>query len=122
MVLRMTLQEAMRKGYLKKSGVSKYHNKKTEFRGIVYDSKREARYAQELYLRMKAGEIIKIENQVSFPVVVAGKKICTYIADFRIHYRQGRMEVIDVKGMKTPVYRLKKKLVEALYGIEIIEE
>lgn len=118
----MSLQEAMQKGYLKKSGVSKYHNKKTEFQGIVYDSKREAIYARELFLKFKAGEIIKIENQVSFPVIVAGKKICTYIADFRVHYPQGNIEVIDVKGMKTPVYRIKKKLVEALYSIEIIEK
>lgn len=50
-----------------------------------------------------------------------GKKICKYIADFRVTYADGRIEVVDVKGVRTGVYRLKKKLVEAQYGIIIIE-
>jgi hypothetical protein len=57
------------------------------------------------------------------------QKVCTYVADFRYQERMlkdsennhWRVVVEDVKGVKTPVYRLKKKLVEAQYGIEIRE-
>jgi hypothetical protein len=53
-------------------------------------------------------------------VEVQGKLICTYVADFK-YLENGKEVVEDVKGFKTPVYKLKKKLVEAIYGIEIIE-
>jgi len=68
-----------------------------------------------------AGEIINLELQPKFPIEVNGIKICTYIADFRYKERDGTEVVEDCKGFKTDVYRLKKKLVKAIYGIEILE-
>lgn len=104
---------------------SKYNNKKTEYAGRLYDSKKEAEYAKHLeYLKhaKKLEErVTKIEYQVPYKIY-GGKTVCsTYFADFVVHYGDGRIEIVDVKGMKTPVYRLKKKLVEACYGLKIKE-
>ena len=43
------------------------------------------------------------------------KKVCVYKADFRYKNKQGETVVEDTKGIETPMFRLKKKLVEALY-------
>ena len=100
----------------------KYGAKKTEIDGFVFDSKREANYYAELKLRERAGEIVDLELQPKFECRVNGNLICNYIADFRFVYTgSGFQETVDVKGMKTPVYRLKKKLVEALFNITITE-
>ena len=111
---------------LKSKRVSKYRNVKTEYDGVLYDSKKEAAYARLLDTMRKAthpsDRVYRVERQVPFPVVLNGKKICVYRADFVVTYADGREQVIDVKGMKTAIYRLKKKLVEAQYGFEIHEE
>lgn len=100
---------------------SKYHNKKCLVNGIKFDSLKEAKRYISLYYREKAGEIFKLQLQVSIPVIINKKKLCTYIADFVYYTRQGAMVVEDAKGMKTPVYNLKKKLMFIVNGIEIIE-
>lgn len=86
-----------------------------------FDSKAEARRYDALRLAERAGEITALELQPAFPIAVNGRAICTYRADFRYTDRAGRVVVEDVKGVKTPVYRLKKKLTEAQYGITITE-
>lgn len=99
-------------------GKSKYRNIKTEYNGVMYDSKAEARRAMELDMLEKGGWIHSIERQPKFPIEINGIKVFTYIADFR--YQTMTDEVVeDVKGMKTPMFNLKKKCVEAYYGIEI---
>ena len=100
---------------------SKYRNVKTCVDGIRFDSKREAEYYAMLKLRKYAGEIVSFELQKPFPIIVNGIKICTYKADFVEYDKDGNRTVIDVKGFKTPVYNLKKKLMKAVYGIDIIE-
>ena len=88
--------------------------------GIVFDSKKEAKRYGELKLLEKVGEITNLEIQPKFACVVNGKKICGYVADFRYETQNGEV-IEDVKGIKTRIYSLKKKLVEALFGIEITE-
>lgn len=99
---------------------SKYGAKKTEIDGFVFDSKREAARYSELKMLEQAGEIKNLTLQPKFPCFVNGKLVCTYIADFQYHDVVGR-HVEDAKGFKTDVYKLKKKLVEALYSITIEE-
>jgi hypothetical protein len=101
--------------------MSKYNAVKTEVDGFIFASKAEARRYSELALFEKSGEIFSLELQPKFPLVVNGEKIGTYIADFRYETKTGDIVIEDVKGMKTPVYKLKKKLVHALYGVEIVE-
>lgn len=100
---------------------SKYSNKKTEYNGIIFDSKKEARRAQELDVLKRVGEITSWSPQPVFKIEHEGVKICVYKADFKVEYPDGRIEYEDIKGFKTPVYNLKKKLVKAFYGIDIKE-
>lgn len=101
-------------------GASKYGNKKAERDGMSFDSIAEAERYDELCLLERAGDIHKLETQVSYTLTVKGVKICDYIADFR--YRQGGQVVVeDVKGVRTPVYAIKRKLMLAVHGITIYE-
>ena len=103
---------------------NKYRNIPTERDGITFASKKEATHYQQLKLRQYAGEIGEIDLQPRYPLIVNGMLIGTYIADFRYpELPSGRVCVIDVKSAatRTPVYRLKKKLVHALYNVTIIE-
>lgn len=98
---------------------NKYNAKKTDVDGITFDSKRESRRYLELKMLLQAGHISDLELQIPFPCVVNGKKICSYKADFA-YTQDGERVVEDVKGFVTRDFRLKKKLVEALYGIEVV--
>lgn len=100
---------------------NKYKAVRTEVDGITFDSKREATRYMELMLLQRAGEIERLELQPKYDCIVNGRKICTYRADFRYFTKENSV-VEDVKGMKTAVYRLKKKLVEALYPGVTIQE
>lgn len=106
---------------LKKKKPSKYRNEKTEADGIWFDSKREANRYKDLVLLQEAGEINSLHLQVAFPVTIGPHKICNYIADFYYQDASGKFVIEDSKGMRTPVYKLKKRLVEAIYGIKILE-
>lgn len=103
----------------------KYGAQRTEVDGHVFASKKEATRYSELKLRKDAGEITNLTLQPKFSLHgIKGEKVATYIADFS--YFEGDMDryvVEDVKSKATmtPVYRLKKKLFEAEYGIKIVE-
>lgn len=96
----------------------KYHNVKTVIDGITFDSKREAFYYMYYRNLEQDGKIQGLLRQVPFHIVINGKNICKYLADFTYNDEFG-YHVIDVKGVLTPIFKLKKKLVEALYNIEI---
>lgn len=100
---------------------SKYYAVSTVIDGIRFASKREARRYRQLELLQKAGEISGLCLQPRFPISVNGEHVCEYRADFSYKDKSGEVVVEDVKGVKTPVYRLKKRLVRALYGVEIKE-
>jgi len=105
--------------YLNK-GANKYRAIKTDYNGVLYDSKAEAKRAMELHGLEQAGIIGPVERQHKFPIVINGVKVFTYICDFMYKdSASGEVIVEDVKGMRTPMFNLKKKCVEAQYGIEI---
>lgn len=98
----------------------KYGNIPVECDGHHFDSKREARVYGELRLLLRAGQISGLEVHPPFPLVVDGVKVATYVADFA-YFVDGKRVVVDVKSQptKTPLYRLKIKLLKALYpGID----
>lgn len=99
----------------------KYRNEREQVDGIWFDSRKEARHYRALLTLQRAGIIDRIEIQPAYPLTVNGEKVATYRADFRLTFPDGRVEVQDVKGVRTPVYRLKKRLMKAIYNIEIIE-
>ena len=100
--------------------MSKYHALKTEVDNIKFASRREAARYSQLKLLEASGAISNLELQPKFPIVVNGVKICTYIADFQ-YVETGAKVIEDSKGFRTPVYRLKKKLMQAVYDIDILE-
>lgn len=106
-------------------GGSKYNNVKTIYKGREYHSKKEADYAMQLDQLMnaknKADRVKSWTPQVSYHLVVNKKKICTYILDFLVVYADGRTEHIDVKGVITKEYSIKKKLMLAVHNIAIKE-
>src|SRR5437762_3959296 len=108
----------MKKTRGKAKGLSKYHNRKTLYLGIKFDSQKEASRYQELLLLERARLISEIELQPRYNLVVNEQKIGFYKADFRYRVTEtGAVVVEDVKSpaTRTQVYRLKKKLVKALY-------
>lgn len=85
--------------------------------GIVFDSKAEARHYRELKLKQTAGAVHYFLTQV--PIRLPGN--VRYVVDFLVFYPDGTHVYEDVKGHRTDVYRVKKRLVEALYPIRIVE-
>lgn len=105
---------------------AKYGNKKTEVDGITFDSKAEARRYGQLKLLERAGAIQGLTLQPVFvlipSVTVQGRKrpAIKYKADFQ--YIEGEKRVVeDVKGVRTPVYNLKRHLMKYVHGIDIKE-
>jgi hypothetical protein len=98
---------------------NKFNAKKTEVDGITFDSREEARRFTVLKESERCGEIHELTLQPSW-VLQTGFRFCgkavrpiTYKADFM--YRDGDTMVIeDVKGHRTPAYRIKAKLLKRL--------
>lgn len=101
--------------WYQKSMGNKYGAKKTVYNNLKYDSKMEATYAQDLDLRLYSGELKDIQRQVRISLDVNGYHICNYIVDFVLTYADDSVELVEVKGFATEVYRLKRKLLEATY-------
>ena len=107
--------------------MSKYHNKKVCYNGIAFDSHKEAQRYSELLLLFRAGVITDLRLQVPFELIPAqrinGKiveKSCKYIADF-VYTENGNIVVEDTKGFRTKEYKIKKKLLLYVHGIQIKE-
>lgn len=109
--------------------MTKYKAIKTTIDGITFDSKKEARRYQELKLMEKAGVIDHLHLQPKFEILPKHKDIegntvraVVYKADFHYFDLEQRIWIVeDVKGFKTPLYKLKKKLVEHKHKIKIVE-
>lgn len=100
--------------------INKYHNKKIFYEGIKFDSKKEALRYKELRLLERTHEIAGLTLQPRYELVpkyIDNKgnhiRAITYIADFTYYDNKLNKQIIeDVKGMKTDVYKIKKKLLE----------
>ena len=107
--------------------MTKYNARATTIDGIRFASKAESVRYTELKLLQEAGEIEALELQPRFEIWssynhATGKtERITYVADFK-YFRDGQYTVEDVKGVLTPVYRMKKKMFLAGYPhIKFIE-
>lgn len=111
-------------GMFRSPGRSKYGNKRTEVDGIAFDSKAEARRWGELKMLVAAGEIGSLERQAKYVLIPKqdGERECAYVADFTYwKITPGCRIVEDVKGYRTEVYRLKRKLMLYVFGIRVVE-
>lgn len=107
---------------------SKYGAQPIVIDGICFASRHEARVYEAHVLELRAGVIRDLRWQVRYPLVVANletgelTEVAVYVADFVfVEVATGATVVEDAKGVVTPVYALKKRLMEALYGIRIRE-
>ena len=104
---------------------NKYHAQKAG----GYASRKEYRRACELRIMQRAGIISGLREQVPYELIPAqrdanGKlleRACTYVADFVYTDEHGNTVVEDTKGVRTDVYRIKRKLMLQRYGIIISE-
>ena len=101
---------------------NKYKNKKVTVNGKVFDSKKEAKRYCELIKLEQAGLIKDLETQKKFLLLDTFKKNGTtykqirYYADFVYFDIYSKKTIVeDVKGIKTQVYKIKRKLFEYKY-------
>lgn len=122
----------------------KYNNRKIIVDGIKFDSKKEAARYKELKTLERAGIIQNLQRQVKYVLIPAqyepsgeiytkgkekgkpkkGKLLereCAYYADFVYSTKGGELVVEDTKGMRTPDYIIKRKLMLYVHGIRIVE-
>lgn len=88
--------------------------KKTTVDGLKYDSKFEAAYARDLGLMLRAGKIDGFESHERISLDVNGFHVSDYYIDFVVHHLDGTTEYVETKGMKTAVWVLKWKILEAM--------
>ena len=105
----------------------KYRNKPCVIDGIRFDSKKEAARYSELKLLEKAGDIQHLTLQPKFGFAVDGEILkyksgrpVIYKADFS-YWQDGKEVVEDVKGVRTPAYRLKWAMMKLINKIEVKE-
>jgi hypothetical protein len=114
---REAIGNVMRLVHTQRKKANKYNARKTTVCGHTFDSKREAEIYLDLLSRKQAGEIVRIGFQPSYTLLAGFKdntgknqKPITYTADFFVTYADGHSEVIEVKGMRTRDYLLRKKM------------
>jgi hypothetical protein len=95
----------------------KFKAKPTETDGIKFSSKKEAKRYNNLKMLKNIGEVLFFLRQVPFHLPGGVKYVC----DFLIFWANGQVTIEDVKGFKTESYKAKKKMVEAIYPITILE-
>ncbi len=118
--------------------MSKFNAKKTIYGGQSFDSKKEAHRWAELQLLQRGGAIRNLRRQVPFELIPPQREPDTtvprggvnpgrviehpvrYVADF-VYERDGKTVVEDTKGVKTPEYIIKRKLMLFVHGIRILE-
>lgn len=101
--------------------MSKYNAKKVVVDGITFDSKDEALFYEYLKEQKKEGNVLSFMLQPTYTLIPSfqkkGKKYreATYTPDFKVHYKDGGVLVIDVKGFSTQQGELRRKLFEWRY-------
>lgn len=99
---------------MKLFGKPKFRNTKLEHDGVLYDSKLEIRYVQQLEQRLLSGERFTWERQRTLALQVEGRLVTRYRMDFVLHHGGGRIELVETKGFPTPEWKLKWRLLDIL--------
>jgi hypothetical protein len=104
---------------------NKYGARKVMVDGITFDSVAEGKYYLQLKWLKQAKQIKDFKLQPRFLLLESYKKNgktvrkTEYVADFEIHNLDGTIEIVDVKGVETPIFKLKKKMFEARYDYSL---
>lgn len=108
---------------------NKFNARKITCSDGTFDSVKEYKFYLQLKAQMKSADpdfrVMSIERQVRYDIAVAGQKIGFYKLDYLVTYANGNKRYFDVKGCRTgcayQLFKLKKKIVQAIYEIEIEE-
>jgi hypothetical protein len=95
----------------------KFHNIPTEVGNAKFSSKKEAAHWNDLLLAKRSGELLFALRQVPFHHSSGVR----YVVDFLEFWADGTVRVVDVKGIRTPMYKVKKKMIESEFPIKIEE-
>ena len=91
--------------------------------GLKFDSRWEAERWGQLKAMERAGVVTQLERQIKYELSINDVKICDYVADFRdlLEEENGLSKLVieDAKGILTPEFKLKKKMMKAIHGIDI---
>lgn len=93
----------------------KFHARPTELDGVKFPSKLEAKLYAQLVARRAEGSVLFFLRQVPFHLPGG----VVYRSDFQVFWADGSCEFLDAKGVETEAFRVKLRLVEALYPVEI---
>lgn len=99
---------------------NKYGAKRCKYKGYTYDSRAEANYAMELDARLQAGEFKTWERQFRVEMWAhdshGDRRLkLSHKVDFRIHHHDGTFELVEVKGLETADYRMRRRWLEELW-------
>lgn len=112
----MVISEADLKSIrVKKAQRHKFGAVSCEIDGKKFPSRLERRYYEQLLIRKKAGDVVFFLRQVAFEIGGGVK----YVTDFMVFLSDGSVEFIDTKGRDTPLSLSKRKILEAMYPVEI---
>lgn len=95
----------------------KFRNIPTAVGNAKFSSKKEAKHWEELLLARSSGALLFALRQVPFHHSSGVR----YVVDFVEFWKDGDVKFVDVKGLKTPMYKVKKKMIEAEFPITITE-
>jgi hypothetical protein len=104
---------------------TKYKSKTVEIDGHVFQSKIEANYYEHLKWLLEHKEIKSFSLQPRYLLLDKFRKNgktyrkMEYIADFEVHHLDGSIEVVDVKGVETEAFKIKRKLFEHKYPYKL---
>ena len=85
------------------------------YRKVLYHSKKEAEHAMELDSLLLKKKILGWHGQVDLDLVVNGVHVCKAVVDFVVIHLDGKEEYVEVKGFATALWKLKRKLINAVY-------
>jgi hypothetical protein len=109
---------------MKPAKPNKYRNRPVVVDGIRFASEREGRRYSELKLMERAGEIANLRLQPRYQLRVGGVLVTTYVGDFSFDERiaEGVWKPVteDAKGVETDVFKIKRKLLKACLGIDVV--
>ena len=120
MAVRMSAKDLKRLGIkfpAESTPKNKYNSRKTVIDGISFDSQAEADYYCQLKILLRTGKIDGFCRQARFVITEGknGEKGTEYVTDFVIFYPNGTYRIVDVKGVKTDVFKLKIKCLREKY-------
>lgn len=97
---------------------NKYHNVRTRIDGVNFSSKAESRYYLSLKAMKQAGAVKYFLMQVPFHIPGEPKAV-KYVVDFMVKYADDSIRFIDVKGVETRLFKTKRAIVQAQFGVQI---